>query len=91
MARVWVKGFTKSDGTKVKGHYRDVAATTTIRDNEALRNFASSISPNDNLYGVRTKKSIKVFSNKKAFKNASKKATGAYGRFSSSNFNLFRF
>lgn len=23
MAKVWVKGFTKSDGTKVKGHYRD--------------------------------------------------------------------
>ena len=23
MARVWIKGYTKSDGTKVKGHYRD--------------------------------------------------------------------
>lgn len=24
MAKVWVKGYTKDDGTKVKGHYRDV-------------------------------------------------------------------
>lgn len=25
MARVWVKGYTKPDGTKVKGHYRSQA------------------------------------------------------------------
>ena len=24
MARIWVKGFTRSDGVKVKGHYREV-------------------------------------------------------------------
>jgi len=23
MARIWVKGYTKKDGTKVPGHYRD--------------------------------------------------------------------
>lgn len=23
MAKVWVKGYTKDDGTKVKGHYRE--------------------------------------------------------------------
>jgi hypothetical protein len=26
MAKVWVKGYTKPDGTRVKGHYRDVAS-----------------------------------------------------------------
>ncbi len=26
MAKVWVKGFTKDDGTKVKGHYREVSS-----------------------------------------------------------------
>ena len=26
MAKVWVKGYTKPDGIKVKGHFRDVAA-----------------------------------------------------------------
>ena len=31
MAKVWVKGFTKSDGTKVKGHYR----TSGINDTSA--------------------------------------------------------
>jgi len=25
---VWVKGYTKPDGTKVKGHYRDVGSGT---------------------------------------------------------------
>ena len=25
MAKVWVKGFTKDDGTKVKGHYREMS------------------------------------------------------------------
>lgn len=25
MAKVWVKGHTRSDGTKVKGHYREVS------------------------------------------------------------------
>jgi hypothetical protein len=25
MAKIWVKGYTKPDGTKVKGHYREVA------------------------------------------------------------------
>lgn len=24
MAKVWVKGFTRADGVKVKGHYREV-------------------------------------------------------------------
>lgn len=24
MAKVWVKGYTKSDGTKVEGHYREI-------------------------------------------------------------------
>ncbi len=24
MAKIWVKGYTKPNGTKVKGHYRDV-------------------------------------------------------------------
>lgn len=24
MAKIWVKGYTKPDGTKVKGHYRKV-------------------------------------------------------------------
>lgn len=27
MARVWVKGYTKSDGTKVEGHYREMGAS----------------------------------------------------------------
>ncbi len=26
MAKVWVKGYTKPDGTKVKGHYREVGS-----------------------------------------------------------------
>ena len=30
MAKVWVKGFTKSDGTKVKGHYRDVSTGVSV-------------------------------------------------------------
>lgn len=24
MAKIWIKGYVKPDGTKVKGHYRDV-------------------------------------------------------------------
>jgi hypothetical protein len=43
MARVYVKGYTKSDGTKVKGYYREVAEyTQTVRDQDAfygLREF----------------------------------------------------
>lgn len=27
MARVWVKGYTKSDGTKVDGHYRNTSSS----------------------------------------------------------------
>lgn len=27
MARIWVKGYTKSDGTKVPGHYRDISTS----------------------------------------------------------------
>ena len=34
MPKVWVKGFTKSNGTKVKGHYRNVEKpfSATITD-----------------------------------------------------------
>ena len=49
MARVWVKGFTKSDGTKVKGHYRDVdtfGATTSARERKRISNrIAAGKSP----------------------------------------------
>lgn len=30
MARTWVKGYTKKDGTKVPGHYRDSSAKKMI-------------------------------------------------------------
>jgi hypothetical protein len=35
MAKVWVKGFTKDDGTKVKGHYRDTPAKFANKKLEA--------------------------------------------------------
>ena len=28
MAKIWVKGYTKPDGTKVKGHYRSAEKTS---------------------------------------------------------------
>jgi hypothetical protein len=30
MARVYVKGYTKKDGTKVPGHYRDVSQRLSV-------------------------------------------------------------
>ena len=30
MSRVWVKGYTKKDGTKVPGHYRDMEKTIGV-------------------------------------------------------------
>ena len=30
MAKVWIKGFTRADGVKVKGHYRDVSRGVSV-------------------------------------------------------------
>jgi hypothetical protein len=35
MAKVWIKGYTKPDGTKVKGHYRDVSDRMGSRKRDA--------------------------------------------------------
>lgn len=39
MAKIWIKGFTRSDGTKVKGHYRDVEwVPSTARGKKTMAN-----------------------------------------------------
>jgi len=40
MAKIWVKGYTKPDGTKVKGHYRGVSAKNNI--NKAISDMKAT-------------------------------------------------
>ncbi len=45
MARIYVKGYTKPDGTKVKGHYRSApsgAASSNIKKNSLAAIFLKS-------------------------------------------------
>jgi hypothetical protein len=57
MAKIWIKGYTKPDGTKVKGHYREVSGVSA-RSN-ALSKSASA---------TRVKKEAVVMFGKKATK-----------------------
>ena len=65
MAKVWVKGFTKSDGTKVKGHYRGAASKA--------RNLESTGRVKKDRYGLFTAKGTGI-----PFSNVSEKAPKAY-------------
>ena len=47
MARVWVKGYTKSDGTKVEGHYRDSVFKSYERAKKATQKSISAFDEMD--------------------------------------------
>jgi hypothetical protein len=49
MAKVWVKGFTKDDGTKVKGHYREIPDLYGSRKEQ--KTFAKKVQMTGNLDG----------------------------------------
>ncbi len=63
-----------------------------ITNNDQLKAFVSTLTGSENLFAIRTKNLIEIFTNKKSF-NKKLKATpdAVNGNFNSSNFIWFRF
>ncbi len=78
MAKVWVKGFTKSDGTKVKGHYRDVEMGGAI-DRQRKKKVSNLLAMGQDVDKIKSKMRSELLRSKRPASEAVKKRI--YGRF----------
>ncbi len=73
MAKIWVKGYTKPDGTKVKGHYREVSGKSATP--------ASKYSIDEKINSLRPGGEMKLGGNKKVWTTVERSGDGKELRF----------
>jgi len=76
MAKIWVKGYVKEDGTKVPGHYREVSGTMSSRDKATM---ASKIRLGQPIETARRQLQMRGIQ-PRMLKTTAKKASRQYGR-----------
>lgn len=77
MAKVWIKGFTKADGSKVKGHYREIPDLYSDRKRQKL--FAKKVERSGDVDGSYQKMILQANRSKRKPSSPSLKRYAGYG------------
>ncbi len=78
MAKIWVKGFTRADGVKVKGHYRDVELGGAL-DRNRMKKVSNLLAMGQDVDKIKRQMRSELLRSKRTVSSAVKKRI--YGQF----------